>query len=43
MGWIWNIDKGKLPKRTTFKEFNVDIFKEALVYNIKRIKDKVED
>ena len=30
-------------KETTFKEFNVDIFKEVLVYNIKRLEDKVED
>ena len=30
-------------KETTFKEFNVNIFKEALVYNIRRLEDKVED
>ena len=30
-------------KGTTFKEFNTDIFKEALVYNIRRLKDKVKD
>ena len=30
-------------KETTFKEFNANIFKEALVHNIKRLKDKAED
>ena len=30
-------------EETTFKEFNIDIFKEALVYNVKRLKHKVED
>ena len=30
-------------KETTFKEFNIDIFKEALVYNIRRLEDKTED
>ena len=30
-------------KETTFKEFNVDILKEAIVYNIRRLKDKAED
>ena len=30
-------------KETTFKEFNTDILKKALVYNIRRLKDKVED
>ena len=30
-------------KETTFKGFNIDILKEALIYNIKRLKDKVEN
>ena len=30
-------------KETTFKEFNINILKEALVYNIKRLKYKAED
>ena len=30
-------------KETTFKEFNVNILKEVLVYNIRRLEDKVED
>ena len=30
-------------EETTFKEFNTDILKEALVYNIRRLKYKVED
>ena len=30
-------------EETTFKEFNANIFKEALVHNIKRLKDKVKD
>ena len=30
-------------KETTFKEFNINILKEALVYNIKRLEDKTED
>ena len=30
-------------EETTFKEFNANIFKEVLVYNIKRLKDKAED
>ena len=30
-------------KETTFKEFNTDNFKKALIYNIRRLKDKVED
>ena len=27
----------------TFKEYNIDIFKELLVYNIRRLKDKIEN
>ena len=27
----------------TFKEFNVNILKEVLVYNIRRLEDKTED
>ena len=30
-------------KETTFKEFNIDILKEALVYNVRRLEDKAED
>ena len=30
-------------KETTFKEFNSNIFKEALVYNIRRLEDKAEN
>ena len=30
-------------KETTFKEFNTNILKEVLIYNIKRLKDKAED
>ena len=30
-------------KETTFKEFDANILKEALVYNIKRLKYKAED
>ena len=30
-------------EKTTFKEFNTNILKEALVYNIKRLKNKAED
>ena len=30
-------------KETTFKGFNADIFKEVLVYNIRRLEDKIED
>ena len=30
-------------KETTFKGFNVDILKEALVYNIRKLENKVED
>ena len=30
-------------KETTFKEFNADILKKALVYNIRRLEDKAED
>ena len=30
-------------KETTFKEFNANILKEVLVYNIRRLKDKVEN
>ena len=30
-------------KETTFKEFNINILKEALVYNIRRLKNKAED
>ena len=35
--------KEKYLEEITFKEFNIDILKEVLVYNIKRLKDKVED
>ena len=30
-------------EKTTFKEFNADIFRKALVYNIRRLEDKAED
>ena len=30
-------------EETTFKEFNINIFKEALVYNIRRLEYKAED
>ena len=30
-------------KETTFKEFDVNILKEVLVYNIRRLEDEVED
>ena len=30
-------------KEITFKEFNADILKEVLVYNIKRLEDKAEN
>ena len=30
-------------EETTFNEFNVNILKETLVYNIRRLKDKAED
>ena len=30
-------------EETTFKEFNADIFKEALVYNVRRLEHKAED
>ena len=30
-------------KETTFKGFNVDILKEALAHNIRRLEDKIED
>ena len=30
-------------KETTFKGVNADILKEALVYNIRRLKNKVEN
>ena len=37
------INRRKLPKKTIFKEFNTDILKKALVYNIKKLEDKTED
>ena len=30
-------------KEVTFKGFDVDIFKEALVYNVRRLEDKAEE
>ena len=30
-------------EETTFKKFNANILKEALVYNIRRLEDKTED
>ena len=30
-------------KETTFKEFNANILKKALVYNIRRLKNEAED
>ena len=30
-------------KETTFKGFNTNILKKALIYSIKRLKDKAED
>ena len=37
--WI----KENYLKETIFKEFNINILKEALVYNIRRLKHKAED
>ena len=30
-------------EETTFKEFDADILKKALVYNVRRLENKVED
>ena len=35
--------EGNYLEEITFKEFNVDILKKALVYNTRRLKDKAED